>query len=338
LARYRRNNDELDEAARLFNEVAGERREIGDYKNYLVARGLALRVGAIRGSLVGDELVKLVDGFRQLYEETFNKKHFKYTAEYLSTALGILGNYLVSLALTGNYETISKLLEEHLWVLNANKQASILTRLALNALLRPRGELNSELKGRLSVNPEELINAFESHMHSEFRPALRIAFGMVGLEGGYEECKSIEDPMKRRDCRGAVLAAANDSDAIWWLRWELIYNFYERILEKERSGWLRELGFDANAMISEFRKLVYGLDGKSLAQLLATNFSMAQLALMLHALVNDDKELAKAHALYGAAYYGKLLSRLLLEAYRACCDLKNESFRRAIVKRFFYHV
>ena len=35
---------------------------------------------------------------------------------------------------------------------------------------------------------------------------------------------------------------------------------------------------------------------------------------------------------------GKLPTRLYLEAYRACCDLKNESFRRAIVKRFFYHV
>jgi hypothetical protein len=251
----------------------------------------------------------------------------------------------VSLALINDVEEIRKLLEERWWVLNADYEVSILTRLALNALLGSKDrkeQLGSELEGRLSANLEELINAFESHMHSEFLPALRVAFGIVGLEGGYEECKSIEDPTKRRDCRDAVLAAADDSDAIWWLRWKLIYNFNEQISEKERLGWLRELGFDTNALISEFEKLVNGLDGKSLAQLIAPRNSMAQFVLMLHALVNGDgeltKALAKAHALMGATYSSKLLSRLSLEAYRACCDLKRKRFRRAIAKRFFYHV
>jgi len=95
-------------------------------------------------------------------------------------------------------------------------------------------------------------------------------------------------------------------------------------------------------MISEFGKLVYGLDGKSLVQLIAPRDSMVQLALMLHALVNGDEKLAeklaKAHALYGALYYGKLLRRLFLEAYRACCDLGNDEFRRAIARLFFFHV
>jgi hypothetical protein len=209
----------------------------------------------------------------------------------------------------------------------------------LNALLSPRGKLSSELEGKLSVNPEELIDAFGYDMLRKYLPALRVAFGMISPEEGYKECKSIEDSMKRRDCRGAVLAAADDSDAVWWLRWELTYNFNEQILEKERSGWLRELGFDTNAMISEFEKLVYGLDGKSLAQLLAIYSSMAQLALMLHALINGNEELAKAHALKGAIYSSsKLLRRLFLEVYKECCDLESESFRLAIAKLFFYHV
>jgi hypothetical protein len=59
---------------------------------------------------------------------------------------------------------------------------------------------------------------------------------------------------------------------------------------------------------------------------------------MLHALINGDEELAKAYALMGALYYGKLLGRLFLEAYGACCDLGSESFRRAIAKLFLYHV
>jgi KaiC/GvpD/RAD55 family RecA-like ATPase len=341
LARYRLHNDELKEAEELFNEVAEEGREVGDYKNYLVARAQALSVEAIKGSLVGDDLVKLVNGFRQLYEKTFNKKHFKYTVYYLSIASHVLGEYLVSLALTGDHETISKLLEEHWRVLNANRKISVLTRLMLNALLGSRVELSGELKDKLVVESRELIDAFRPRMYIKFLPALRVAFGMVRPEDGYEECKSIEDSMKRRDCRGAVLAAADDSDAIWWLRWKLIYNLYERILEMERSGWLRELGFDANAMISEFGKLVNGLDGKSLTRLIAPRSSMALLALMLHALINGDEGLARAQALRGTvrATGNKLLTKLFLETYRACYDLKNsEESRRAIAKLFLYHV
>jgi hypothetical protein len=131
----------------------------------------------------------------------------------------------------------------------------------------------------------------------------------------------------------------DDSDAVGWLRWKLTYYFNEQILEKESSGWLRELGFDANALISEFEKLVYRLDGMSLAQLLATNSSMTGLALMLHALIDGNKELAKALALDGAIYHSsKLLGRLFLEVYKECCDLGKDEFRHALARLFFYHV
>jgi hypothetical protein len=237
---------------------------------------------------------------------------------------------------------INELLEEHLWVLNAYKEASVLTRLMPNALLSPRGRLSSELEGKLSVNPEELIDAFGHDMLRKYLPALRVAFKMIRPEDGYEECKSIKDSTERRDCEGAVLAVMNDSDAVWWLRWKLTYNFKEQILEKESSGWLRELGFDANALISEFEKLMYGLDGKSLAQLIAINFSAARLALMLHALINGNKELAKAHALYGVyeavSVAVKLPARLFHEVYKERCDLGKDEFRHAIARLFFYHI
>jgi len=332
VVRYRFINDELIEERDLFNEIAREYREIGDYRNYLIDSGWALRVKAIKDSLVGE---KLVDGFRQLYEETFNEEHFKLTARYLSIASARLSNYLVSLALTGNYEKINELLEEHLWVLNADKQVSVLTRLTLNALLSPRGGLSSDLEGKLSVNPKELINAFGSHMYREFLPALGVAFGMTRPDDGYEECMLIEDSTERRDCRGAVLIAADDSDAVGRLRGRLINGFHKRILE--RSGWLRKLGFDTNKLISEFEKLVYGLDGKSLVQLIAPSNPMAQLALMLRALINGNKELAKALALYGGTYTysSKLLRRLFLEVYKECCDLESEEFRLALARLLF---
>jgi hypothetical protein len=165
---------------------------------------------------------------------------------------------------------------------------------------------------------------------------------VIRPEDGYEECMSIEDSMIRRDCEGAVLAVMNDCDAVWWQRGKLIHIFNELILEKESSGWLRELGFDAKAMISEFGKLVYGLNGKSLVQLLAIGSSTALLALMLHALINGNKELAKALALVGAINYSsKLLRRLFLEVYKECkesCDLGKDEFRLALARLFFLHV
>jgi len=343
LAHYRLDNNELIEAKDLFKEAFREFWEIGEYENYLIARGWVLRVEAIKGSLANKELKELVDRFKQLYEETFNKKPFMLTAKYLSIASGTLGKYLVSLALTGDQETINKLLKKHLWVLNADKRVSVLTRLMLNALLSPRGGLNNELKGKLSFNPEELIYAFGYEMRREYLPALGVALGMISPEKGYEECKSIEDSTGRRDCRSAVLAVTVDSVGIWRLRGKLI-KYYKRILENERSGWLRELGFNTNVLISEFEKLVYGLDGKSLARLLAINSSMAQLALLLHALIdgNGNKELAKALTLYGATYgSSKLLRRLFLEAYKECresCDLGKDELRHALARLFFYHV
>jgi hypothetical protein len=304
LAHHRFGTDELNEAERLFNEVAEESREIGVYENYLVNRGLALRVEAIKGSLVGDELVKK---FRQLYEETFNEEHFISTAHYLSVASHVLGDYLVSLALTGDHETISKLLEErwHWRVLNANKQASVLTRLTLNALLGPRGKLSSELKGRLIVEPQELIDAFRSDIHSQFLLALIVALGITKPEDGIKQLRELRE----------------------WL-----INVFH--------NWLKGFGFDAESLINEFKGLVNGLDGKSLVRLIAPASSRASLAFMLYALINGDERLAKAHAFRGAveAISSKLLTRLFLEAYRACCDLGSESFRRAIARLFFLHV
>ena len=339
LAIYKLNSNELDEAEELFNEVAEELREIGDYENYLVNRSWALRVEAIKGSSVGDGLTKLVGGFRRLYEETFHKEHFQLTARYLSTASHILGNYLVSLALMGDHETINKLLEEHWWVLNAYKEVSVLTKLMLNALLSPRVGLSNELKGKLSVNLEELIGAFGYEMRREYLSALGVAFEMISPGEGYEKCVSIEDLRKMKDCEGAVSAVMNDSDAVFELRWKLTYYFNKLILESERSGWLRELGSDANELIRKFEKLVYGLDGRSLVQLIAPSISTARLALMLHALINGDEKLAKAHALYEAASMAKKLpKRLFLEAYRACCDLGKDELRHALARLFFFHV
>jgi hypothetical protein len=93
-------------------------------------------------------------------------------------------------------------------------------------------------------------------------------------------------------------------------------------------------------MFDEFMELVVRLDGKSLVQLIAPASSMALLALMLHALINRNKNLAKAHVLRGIveATGSKLFTKLLFETYKVCCDPNNKSFRCAIAKLFFYYV
>jgi len=323
LASYRLDNDELDKAKDLFEDAFKEYREIGQYENYLIARGWVLRVKVIKGSLVGKELV---DGFRQLYEETF-KEPFEHTARYLSTASLILGNYLVSLALINDVEGIRKLPEKHWRVLNDNEQVSVLTRLMLNALLIPRGGLSGELEGKLGVNPEELVDAFGSYIHRESLPALRVALGIAKTEDGIKLCEEFIDAV----CIDFVLAVKGNSVVVKRLR--------EAIINASKNS-LKGFGFDVESLINEFRGLVSGLDGRSLVQLIAPSNSMARLALMLRALINGNKELAKAHALYGVINH-KLLGRLFLEAYKECkecCDLESESFRLALAKLFFLHV
>jgi hypothetical protein len=133
------------------------------------------------------------------------------------------------------------------------------------------------------------------------------------------------------------LAVKGDSAVVKLLR-ELLINAFREVLIVRLNSFM-ELGVDIDTVLSEFRGLVNELDGKSLAQLIAPTNSRASLAFMLYALINGSEKLAKAHALYGAVNAGgKLITRLFLEAYRACCDLESESFRHAIARLFFYHI
>ena len=342
LAHRRFYNDELDEAAKLFNEVAKERWKNNDFKSYeyyLYNLNWALRAKAIKGSLVGG---KLVSEFKWLYKETSSVRRYKSGitpvgwAHHLSITSNILGGYLVSLALANDDKAISELLRD--LPSDTDKGVLVPTKLTLNALLNPRGRLSGELEGRLSVNPEELIETLNYYgVGPEFLPALMVAFGIAKPEDVSRMCMSINDSTKGGICMYAISVAINNDAAVVQLRERLIDTFRGLLFEK--LGLLKELGVDADVLFNEFRGLVDGLDGKSLAQLLAPGNSMAQFVLMLHALVNGNEKLAKAHALMETVNVGgKLPTRLYLEAYRTCCNLSSEEFRRAIAKLFFYHV
>jgi len=342
LAHYKFRNDDLDDVARLFNEAAEVAKEIKEVKcfevhfeDYLINRSWALRTETIKSSLSDDELTKLVNEFRQLFEDIFKRP----TAEHPSIAPKVLGEYLVSLALMGSdkeVKEVSELLKGHWQVLNNDKEVSVLTRLTLDALLSPKGGLSIELWNRLIVKPWELIKVFEYQMLPEFLTALKIIFDVRVPDDEIELCRNDDD------CRDSLLAIEENDDAVKKLRERLINAFRKRISEKEVLDLLKGLGINDNEllkMFNEFESLVNGLDGASLVELISPIDPRAQLALMLYALVNGDEELAEAHALMGAVYAtDKPSARLFLEAYRACCNPNNESFRRAIARLFFLHV
>jgi hypothetical protein len=365
-ALYKLDNDELYEAEELFNKAARERWEIGDYERYLDYSNWALRAKAIRSKLAGDKLVELVNGFRQLYEEA--KKQSDTGA--LSTILSnILGGYLVSLALTSDNEGIKRI-EELLgeeWLGHEGYSRSlILTRLTLNALLSPRGELSGELKDRLFVKPGEFIVALGwGYIDFDSLPALRAIYGTIkpgdekrlcdevinkliilglSLTYAYDFCMRLASSFLR------IYSEELSQQEVGNLRQKLISYFQRWISNREVLDLLKKLDLDAESLKIELRGLIHELSGKSLLSVASFSHcvkhkqrdcSSAHLAYMLYALINGNEKLAKAHALYGAASAaGKLPARLFLEAYKECrerCDLKNESFRLALARLFFYH-
>jgi hypothetical protein len=366
-------DDELDDAESLFNGAAEESREINDY-DYLDNSDWALRVEAIKGKLAGDELVSLVDEFRQLYEEAKKRltpespdSDIPMIEDYLVSR--ILGGYLVSLALKGGNEEIRRieeLLKEQRLMRTTDMEVPILTRLTLNALLSLRGELSGELKDRLFVKPWELIVAFGSgYIDFDSLPALRAIYGTIKPGDEKRLCDEfingpilypiMKHPLIHKKMYDLCMRLVSidyseelDQQAEGNLRQELINGFQRWISKGEVLDLLKKLGLDAESLVNELRGLIHELSGKSL--LLVARFrhcseheqrycSSAHLAYMLYALINGNDKLAKAHALIGAvSVSGKLLTRLFLEAYRACCDLESEPFRLAIARLFFLHV
>jgi len=266
---------------------------------------------------------------------------------------GILGGYLVSLALTGGDEEIRRieeLLKEEWRGLKRYLRAPILTRLTLNALLSPRGELSGELKDRLFVKPGELIVSFmDEYIDINSLPALRAIYGTIKPGDEKRLCDEAIDDLLQDLCMHLVsrdysreLSQQEEGN----LRQKLI-NYFQRWISKgEVMDLLKKLGLDAESLKNELEGLIHELSGKSLLSVASFRHcpevaqrycSSAHLAYLLYALINGNEKLAKAYALYGAIYSpSKLLRRLFLEAYKACCDLKNESFKHAIARLFFF--
>jgi tetratricopeptide (TPR) repeat protein len=152
------------------------------------------------------------------------------------------------------------------------------------------------------VKPKELIDVYKDHIYPYLLPALKLA---LGIEASIEECEFLED---HDICRYAFLAVKGNSDALTVLK---------------------------NSLSVEILKLVQGLDGKALVQLLAPMTWRCRLALMLYALVSGNVELVKKHAQLGSEVFrGLLVGKLFGDVYEACCDANSERFKWALLQLY----
>jgi len=85
--------------------------------------------------------------------------------------------------------------------------------------------------------------------------------------------------------------------------------------------------------------LINSLDGKSLTHPVVPRSVIGRLAAIMHALVEDWHDLARAHALMGLVESStKLQARLFREFYDACCDKSDDNYGLALARLYLYHV
>ncbi|PLC67017.1 hypothetical protein B7L68_01325 [Thermoproteus sp. CP80] len=297
----------LEETAEEFKKVAEMRRELEDWGNYLIACGLALKARVLVAKNL-EELLERAKGFWELWSEA--EEHLEPTAINLATAAFILGECLVYLAASGNKEMAEELLKKSRWLLDYDREVSVVTRLMLRVLGVGEG-----------ARQEEVVDVFKPRLSPEFRPALLMLAGPLQKDEALEECDKLSNalPPKPEACVNAVAAAAGDREAAEMLRSVL------------RS--------DIEELVSEARLLLGKADGRTLVEVLAPIHSLAQFAFTLLAAVEGRIDAVKLHGLRGSARFKKPLPRRLFRAvYENCDDLNSEGCRMALLKLYYYHL
>jgi hypothetical protein len=91
-------------------------------------------------------------------------------------------------------------------------------------------------------------------------------------------------------------------------------------------------------VVPEARLLLDKVDGRTLVEVLAPEYSRARLALTLLAAVEDRADAVKLHGLLSSvAHKGIVLQPLFRAAYENCGDLNSEGCRMALLKLYYYH-
>jgi len=287
----------LEEAAREFGNAAKIDKKLEQWRNYLAARGSALRAHVLAaGSWRG--LLKRAKGFRKLCRKAEGR--LEPTAGYLEAAASTLGECLVYLAASGDRERAEDLLKGRRWLLDYDPRASVAARLMLRLLGVGEG-------ARL----EEVVDVFEPRLSPERLPALSMLAGRLQKDEALEECTKLSDV---KDCVDAVASAAGNRVAAERLRSEI-----EKVVPEARPLLDKVDG----------RTLVEVLAPKYSPALLAFMLLAAVEgradAVRLHGLWGS------------AQLEGPLPRRLFRAVYENCGDLNGEGCRMALLKLYYLH-
>jgi hypothetical protein len=305
LALYKRSHaiDEKGELdAEKLEETAEEIEKVAEISNKLKhwENYLTARSLALRARVLAakswNDLLKRAEGFQKLWEEA--GKHPKLTAEYLKAAALTLSDYLVYLAASGDREGAEELLKEWRLLLYYVPEVSVVTRLMLKLFGAGEG---ARLK--------EFVDVFESLFLPEFWPALLMLTGRLQKDEALELCKKLP---KSEVCVDAVAAAAGDQEAVERLKSEI-----------ERK-------------VPEASLLLGKVDGKTLVEVLASEYSSAHLAFVLLAAVEGRADAVRLHGLWGSVAYREPLPRRLFRAvYENCGYSNSEGCKMALLKLYY---
>jgi hypothetical protein len=321
LARFKMDNDDLEAARKLFTISAEIDRELEDWDNYLACRSWTMRC-----SVLGAESLEELRGRARAFEELWVEAKKQETLEmmYLQKESSALAEYLVFLALEDRKDEVSELLEREEWLLRLFPEIGVTTRLIL------------ELLGVGVGKPEarEVATALNNDVNAELQPAFNTL--MDRSRDALKECDEFIGE-KREICHIAVNAINGDKDAITELRYRSI-KLLSHKLDVLLGGDIVQ-GFEENRFVKNFYRelldFVDRRDASAVVQLLAPATSLASFTLMLWALLNGDKELAKAHAkLAWMRYKNKLPRRLFREVAEARSE---EELKLALLKLFYLH-
>jgi hypothetical protein len=134
LAKYTMDSGDLEAAEELFESAAAIYRERGDWESYLASRSRAACCSVLRAGSLG-ELRERAKTFASLWSEAKeHEREAKSPLVYFGNEAGALAEYLVSLALEGRVDEVSRLLEEEGWLLRRFPHVGVAARLLLERL------------------------------------------------------------------------------------------------------------------------------------------------------------------------------------------------------------
>jgi len=293
----------LKETVEAFEKAAEISIKLKQWRNYLTARGFALRARVLAAGSWG-ELLERAKGSLELWSEA--EKHLKLTAEDLEEAAVKLGECLVYLAASGDRKRAEDLLKERRWLLDYVPEVSVVARLMLRLFGVGEG-----------ARQEEVVVVFGPLILPEFRPALSMLAGRLQRDKASEECDKLfnAQPPEAELCKIIVVAAAGNRIAA----------------EILRSG--------IEKVVPEAHQLMEKADGRTLVEVLAPEDSWARLAFMLLAAVEGRADAVRLHGLLGSlTYLGTIGQPLFSAVYENCGELNSEGCRLALLKLYYAHI